>query len=143
MFSPSSASFIEFITVCSLVLITSCIPNPRFLLRLHDSSVLQSMINFNAKSLRKNLLFGCFFGLSANSCLCFLNTESYLFLMTGKFSWPNFSSTCFSFNYNIPISFFELTLFSLIFSYFSLTFLAFCFILSYFCFSLIIALNSS
>ena len=46
------------------------------------------------------------------------------------------------------VSFFEFTLFHLIFSCFlaelhSLTFLTFSFILSYFCFSLIIALNSS
>ena len=36
------------------------------------------------------ILFGCFFGLSTNSYLCFLYTESYLFMMTGKFLWPNF-----------------------------------------------------
>ena len=94
---------IDFNTVCYLVLITSCDLNPRFLFRLHDSSVLQSITTFNAKSLCKNLLFGCFFSLSSNSYLCFLYTWSCLIVMTGKFLWPNFSSMCYSFNHNIPI----------------------------------------
>ena len=85
MCSPSNASFINFNTVCSLALITSCNLNSRFLLRLHHPSILQSIITFNAKSLRKNLLFGCFFGLSTNSYLCFLYTGSQLSVMTSKF----------------------------------------------------------
>ena len=60
MFSPSNASYVEFLTVCSLVLTTSCNLSPRFLLRLYDTSVLQSIITFNAKSLRKNLLLVAF-----------------------------------------------------------------------------------
>ena len=95
--------FNDFNTVCSLVLITSCTLNPIFLLRLHDSSILQSIITFNTKSIGKNLLFGCFFGLSTNLYLCFLYTGSYLLVMTGKFLRPNFSSICFSFNHNLPI----------------------------------------
>ena len=67
----SNLSFIEFIIVCSLVLITSYILNPRFFLRLHDLSAPQSIIIFIAKSICKNVLFGCFTGLSINSCLLF------------------------------------------------------------------------
>ena len=81
-------SSIEFITVCSLVLMTSCNLNPRFLWRLHDSFVLQSIITYNAKLLRKNLLLGCFICLSTNSYLCFLYAGSYLFVMAGTFLWP-------------------------------------------------------
>ena len=69
--SPSNVSFIDFDTDCSLVLITSCKLNPKFILRLHDLFVLQPIITFNAKSLRKNLLFGCLFGWSTNSYPCF------------------------------------------------------------------------
>ena len=83
----------DFNTVCSLVLITSCNLYPRFLLSLHDSSVLRSIIAFSAKSLHKSLLLGRFFSLSTNSYMCFLYTGS----------WPNFSSICFSYNYNLPI----------------------------------------
>ena len=83
--SPSNASFIEFITVYSLVLITSCNLNPRFLLRLHDLSVLQSIIIFNAKSLRINFLYDCFFGSSINSYLRFLYFSSNLFVTASKF----------------------------------------------------------
>ena len=72
-------------------------------MRLHVSSVLQSIITFNDKSLRKNFLFGYFFGLFTNSYLCFLYTGSYLFVMTGNFLWPHFFSIWFSFNHNVPI----------------------------------------
>ena len=75
------ANLLNFNTVCSLVLIASCKLHPKFLLRLHGSSVLQSIIIFNAKSIRKNFLFGCFIGLSTNSYLCF--------------------SICFSFSHNV------------------------------------------
>ena len=53
--------------------------NPGFLLRLHDSSVLQSIIIFNAKSLRINLLFDCFVESSMNSYQRFLYFSLYLF----------------------------------------------------------------
>ena len=84
MSSPSNASFTDFHTVRSLVLIP-CNLKPRFLLGLHNSPVLQSIITFNVKSLRKNLLLCCFFELSTSSYLFFLYTESYLFVMSGKF----------------------------------------------------------
>ena len=98
--SPSNESFIEFITVCSLVLITSCNVNPRFLLRLHDSSVLQSIIIFNAKSLPINLLYDCFISSSTNSYLCFLYILLYLFVTSGNFLCLNCSSICLSFTHN-------------------------------------------
>ena len=101
IFPPSNASFIEFINVCSLVLITSWNLNPRFLLRLHDSSVLQSIIIFNAKSLRINLLFGCFIGSSVNSYLCFLHSSSHLFVTACTLLRPNYCSTCLSFSHNV------------------------------------------
>ena len=63
---------LNFFIVCSLVLITSCNLNPKFFLRLHDLSVLQSVIIVNDKSLCKNLLFDCFIGLSTTSYLRFL-----------------------------------------------------------------------
>ena len=96
-----NASFIEFNTACSLVLVTSCNLNPRFLLRLHDLSVLQSFIIFNAKSLRINLLFDCFIGPYINSYLCFLYSSSYLFVTAGQFLCPNCCSTCLSFSRNV------------------------------------------
>ena len=68
-----------------LVLITSHNVNSRFFLRLHDSSVLQFVIIFNAKSLRKNLLCGCFIDPSTNSHLRFLYILSYLFVIEDKF----------------------------------------------------------
>ena len=60
MFSPLNASFIEFMTVCYLVLITSYNLNPNFFLNSQDSDVLQSIIIFTSKSSRKNFLFNCF-----------------------------------------------------------------------------------
>ena len=95
------ANLLNFNTVCSLVLMTSCKLHPKFLLRLHDSSVLQSIIIFNAKSIRRNFLFGCFIGLSTNSYLCFSYILLYLFVIAGKFLWPNCSSVCFSFSHNV------------------------------------------
>ena len=92
--------FIEFIAVCSLVLITSCSLNLKFFLKLHDLSVLQSIIIFNAKLICKNLLFDCFIDLFTNSYLRFLYILSYLFEMAGKFLWLNFSSILFSFSHN-------------------------------------------
>ena len=74
--------------------------NPNFFLRLHDLSVLQSMIIFNAKSICKNLLSDCFIGLFTNSYLHFLYILLYLFEMAGKFLWPNVSSIFFSFSHN-------------------------------------------
>ena len=101
IFSPSNAFFIEFITVCSLVLITSCNVNPRFLLRLHDSSVLQFIIIFNAKSLRINVLCDCFIDSSTNSHLCFLCILLYLLVIDNIFLRPNCSSIFFSFSHNL------------------------------------------
>ena len=83
--SPSNLSFIEFIIVCSLVLITSYNLNPIFLKKLHDLSVLQSTIVFNAKLICKNFLFDYFIGLFTNSYLLFLYILLYLFEITGKF----------------------------------------------------------
>ena len=93
--SPSNASFIEFITVCSLVLITSCNVNPSFLLKLHDFFVLQFIIIFNAKSLRINLLYGCFIGSSINSYLHFLYSSLHFLVAACKCLCPNCCSTCF------------------------------------------------
>ena len=96
--SPSNASFIALITVCSLVLITSCILNPNVLKKLHDSSILQSIITFNAKSTLINLLCGCFFDLFNSDLffyivffysVFFLYSLSYLFVCAGKFLSPN------------------------------------------------------
>ena len=66
IFSPSNPSYISPNTVCCLELITSSGLSPDFLLNLQESTVPQSIITFNAKSLCKKILFGCFFGLSAN-----------------------------------------------------------------------------
>ena len=70
-------------------------------MRLHDLSVLQSIIIFNAKSLSKNLLFDCFIGLSTNSYLRFLYILLRQFVTADKFLWPNFSSIFFSFSHNV------------------------------------------
>ena len=67
-------NFLLFVYFLSLLLITSCNLSPKFLLILHDSSVLQSIITFNAKSLRKNLLFGCFSACFIHICtFCILD----------------------------------------------------------------------
>ena len=67
--SPSNAYFIDFNTACLLVLITSCRLNPILFFKLHNSSVLRSIITFNAQSLRQNLLLGSSFGWSINPYL--------------------------------------------------------------------------
>ena len=61
----------------------------------------QLIIIFNPKSIRKNLLFGCFIGSSTNSYLCFLYILLYLFVIAGKFLWPYFFSICLSFSHNV------------------------------------------
>ena len=92
-------------TFSCLVLITSCSLNPRFLLNLLDSSVLQSIIISIAKSSSKKLLLGWFFSSSINSYLWFLWSEWYFLVRTGKpAKWSNPSSICFSLNYSIPLS---------------------------------------
>ena len=74
-------------------------------MRLHDLSVYL---------LCKNLLSDCFIRLFTNSYLRFLYILSYLFVMTGKFLWPNFSSIFFSFSHN-ALTLSTITSFSLFF----------------------------
>ena len=93
--------FIGFITVYSFVLITSCNANPKFLLRLHDSSVLQSIFIFNANLLRINLLFDWLIESSINSHLWLLYSSLYLFVAAAKFVCPNCFWTYLSFSYNV------------------------------------------
>ena len=68
---------------------------------MQDLSVQQPIIIFNAKSIRKNLLFGCVIGSSINSYLCCSYILSYFFVIAGKCLWPNFSSIFFSFSHNV------------------------------------------
>ena len=92
--------FIEFIIVCSLVLITSCSSNSSFFLDymiyLFYNPLLFLMLNQYVKIFYLIVLLVYF----TNSHLRFLYILLYLFVMTGKFLWPYFSSIFCSFSHN-------------------------------------------
>ena len=85
-----------------LGLITSCHLNPILfwdcMIHLFYKPLLLLMLNHYAKIFSMVAFWFIYEFISV-----FFYTGSYFFVITGKFLWPNFSSTCFSFNHSVAI----------------------------------------